>query len=141
MPILKINLGLCQCWILLELYMRIKVTTQLTDSKKSVAANDVNINLKKDIKGTRKNNDYDFDPIKINKRIMKGRLCVISFIVMNILALSSYLSYLQATLNLDELKEANRKWDSGCAYALFVMFVLHLICVIRLISVLKKSRD
>ena len=35
MPILKVNLGFVQCWILTELYMRIKLSTRLTDLRKS----------------------------------------------------------------------------------------------------------
>ena len=37
MPILKVNLGLIQCWILAELYMRIKFSSKLSDLRNTGA--------------------------------------------------------------------------------------------------------
>lgn len=96
MPILKIDLGLVQCWILQELYMRIRDSTDLTDMRK-ISVNDINLSGRH---GSRNSSSMEtFDSSKTETIIRRGRRCVIVFITVNILFCTSYFSYLEATID------------------------------------------
>ena len=81
------------------------------------------------------------DPTGVEKKIRRGRWCVIAFITVNLLALTAYLSYQQATLDKNGRKEALTWWNQVTAYFLIVAFTLHLVCILMLIIVLRRSRD
>lgn len=117
-------MGFIQCWILVELSLRISLNIRYT--RLLIAAN-------------HPNNDKDSQ--LTDRKIKLGRRIVITVITLNVIFCLSYLLVDQIVkAEADNIIERTR-WDLGVVIGLCIVFVLHLICVIWLVNRLKTSRD
>ena len=96
MPILKVNMGLSQCWIVIELALRIRLTTTFSELPKkkfdqSTASVEL-LNTQNSI-GPDPTIIYNTEAQTTEKVIKRGRWCIITFITFNLVGFYIYFIY------------------------------------------------
>ena len=130
MPIVKINMGLNQCWMLLELSMRVKLSIQLASSEPFAPESDsFNDTRHRDLVNS------------TERKIRIGSRIVVVSIAVNLIVIFAYLGYRQVTFDVSERAHLMGDWDAVVGVLLFVLFALLLVCVLTLIWRLKQVRN
>ena len=124
-PVLKINIGLNQCWMLLELSLRLRKSIAIS---KLTATHLSDESLSQSLEGT-------------ERKIFWGRLFVLVLIPVNVIGITVYLAMQGQTTDKQERNEMLNDWFSYTGYFFYLSFVLLLISVVQLIWLMRQMRD
>ena len=122
MPVVKINMGFDQCWVMYELSLRVQENIQRCSSVESDQ-----LNISKD------SNVVDMEA-KTERIIKKGRRLITVFIVLNLTVIMSYLIWVEVTCDPEGRKRIATDTYYIIAPSLMVLFFILLVNVIWLIK-------
>ena len=123
MPIIKINMGLNQCWMLYELSLRVSLSIKLKQLKDT----------------TQQNADKS---LATTEKIIKiGRIVLLVFVPSNLIFLSVYILVTYSDMPRDESNTVLNRWNWYIGIFFYILFVMILLSVVRLIRLLKRMRD
>ena len=137
-PILKINLGIVQCWMLVELSLRIQQSIKFTNMLKN------QMNMNESLIQSGKNAEtYSRKEQERTEQVLKyGRVIVIATLICEIVGIVIYFTVLDIDYDDPEYKRTIiKKWLKGTGIAFFVLAVLLSVCIVWLVNRLKKKRD
>ena len=122
MPVVKINMGFDQCWVMYELSLRVQENIQRCNS---IESDQLNIS---------KDSSIVLVEAKTERIIKKGRRLITAFIVLNLTAISSYLIWVEVTHDPEGRKKIATETYYIIAPSLMVLFFILLVNVIWLIK-------
>ena len=133
-PIIKIAIGIVQCWMLFELALRINLEIKTTDSMRLSTIH---------ISGDRKSRQLQVNNIgaRTEKIIRFGRVILLGSMAVALLFLSGYFLFYAGKLGIKERTHLNEEWVDGIGWSFFGLALLLLASVAFLINRLKRKRD
>ncbi len=78
---------------------------------------------------------------KVERKIKIGRRRLLVLVPAHVIFFAAYIHFNYSDYSRDGKNEVMNQWDYVIGYVLYLLFVLLFVCVIRLISLLKRMRD